>query len=219
MPVFLCPACHRLSTTLSSDSPPNPPAISAFSYTSERAFFRCGNLSSPSFSPIGCGSHPVSSFVLPFLSFSSVHLLSRVQIFVTPWTVAHQASLSITNSQSLFRLISIELVMPLNHLILCHPILLPPSIFHIIKLFSNESPLGIRWPKYWSFSFNISASNEHSGLISFRMEWVDLFVVSWTTLESSPIQQFKSIHSSVLSFLYSPTLTSTHNYWKNQSFD
>ena len=108
---------------------------------------------------------------------SSVQLLSRVQLFVTPWTTAHQASLSITNSQSLLKLMSIELVMPSNHLILCHPLLLLPSIFPSIRVFSNESALRIRWPEYWSFSFNISPSNEHSGLISFRMDWLDLLAV------------------------------------------
>ena len=99
---------------------------------------------------------------------------------VTPWTVACQTSLSITNSQSLFKLISIELVMPSNHLILCHPLLLPPSIFPSIRVFSNESALCIRWPKYWSFSFNISPSNEHSGLNSFRMAWLGLLAVQGT---------------------------------------
>ena len=111
------------------------------------------------------------------LHFSSVLLLSRVRLFATPWTAAHQASLSITNSQSLSKLMSIELVMPSNYLILCRPLLLPPSIFPSIRLFSNESTLPIRWPKYWSFSFNISPSNEHSGLISFRKDWLDILTV------------------------------------------
>ena len=110
----------------------------------------------------------------------SVQLLSRVWLFETPWTAACQASLCITNSWSLPKLISIELVMPSDHLILCHPLLLPPSIFPIIRVFSNESALHIRWPKYWSFSFNISPSNEHSGLISFRMDWLDLLAVQGT---------------------------------------
>jgi len=105
---------------------------------------------------------------------SSVQLLSHLQLFALPWTAAHQASLSITNSRSLLRLMSIESVMPSNHLILCHPIFLPPSIFPSIRVFSNESVLCIRWPKYWSFSFSISPSNEYSGLISFRMDWLDL---------------------------------------------
>ena len=114
------------------------------------------------------------------LQFSSVQLLSRVRLFATPWTAAHQASLSITNSWSLLKLMSIELVMPSNHLILCHPLLLPPSIFPSIRVFSNESILCIRWPKYWSFSFSISPSNEFSGLISFRIDWFDLLAVQGT---------------------------------------
>ena len=109
--------------------------------------------------------------------FSSVQSLSHVWLFVTPWTAAFQASLSITNSQSLPKLMSIESVMPSNHLILCHPLLLLPSIFLSIRVFSNESALRIRWPKYWTFTFNISASNEHPGLISFRMDWLDLLAV------------------------------------------
>ena len=118
-----------------------------------------------------------------------------------------QASLSITNSQSLLKLMSIELVMPSNHLILCHPLLLPPSIFPSIRAFSSNSILHIRWPKYWSFSFSISPSNEYSGLISFRIDWFDLFAVQGTQ-KSSPVPQFKSINFLALSFVYSPTLTS-----------
>ena len=114
------------------------------------------------------------------LSFSSVQSLSRVQLFVTPWTTAHQASLSITNSQSPPKPISIELMIPPYHLILCHPLLLLSSIFPSIRDFSNESALHIRWPKYWSLSFNISPSNEHPGLISFRMDWLDLLAVLGT---------------------------------------
>ena len=112
--------------------------------------------------------------------FSSVQLLSRVWLFVNPWTTACQASLSITNSRSLPKLTSIESVMPSSHLILCHPPLLLPSIFPTIRVFSYESVLRIRWPKYWSFSFNISPSNEHPGLISFRMDWLDLLAVQGT---------------------------------------
>ena len=108
---------------------------------------------------------------------SSVQSLSRVRLFVTPWTAACQASLFITNSWSLLKLMSIDSVMPSNHLILCRPLLFPPSIFTSIRVFSNESALGIRWPKYYSFSFNISPSNECSGLISFRMDWLDLLAV------------------------------------------
>ena len=114
-----------------------------------------------------------------FFWFSSVQSLSRVRLFATPWTAAHQASLSITNSRSLLKLMSFELVMPSNHLILCCP-LLPPSIFPSIRVFSNESVLHIRWPKYWRFSFSISPANEYSGLISFRMDWLDLLAVQGT---------------------------------------
>ena len=138
---------------------------------------------------------------------------------VTPWSAACQASLSIANSWSLLKLMSSELVMPSNHFILSHPLLLLPSIFPRIRVFSNESVLHIRWPKYWSFNFSISSSNEYSGLISFRMDWLDLLAVQETLQESSPTQQFKSINSSVLSFLYSPTLPSIHNYCKTHSFD
>ena len=113
-------------------------------------------------------------------AFSSVQSLSHVQLFVTQWTAAHQASLSITNSRSLLRLMSIRSLMPSNHLILCCPLVLLPSIFPSIRVFSGESALRIRWPKYWSFSFNISPSNEHSGLIFFRMDWLDLLTVQGT---------------------------------------
>jgi len=116
---------------------------------------------------------------LPLL-FSSVQSLSRVQLFATPWTAAHQSSLPVTNSWSLLKLMSIESVMPSNHLILCHPLLLPPSIFPSIRVFSNESVLRIRWPKYWRFSFSICPSNMYSGLISFRMDWLDLLAVQGT---------------------------------------
>jgi len=112
--------------------------------------------------------------------FSSVQSFSCVRLFATPRTTAHQASLSITSSWSLLKFMSIELVMPSNHLILCHPLLLPPSIFPSIRVFSNESVLHIRWPKYWSFSFSISPSNECSGLISFRMDWLDFLAVQRT---------------------------------------
>ena len=108
---------------------------------------------------------------------SSVQSLSRVQLFATPWTAARQVSLSITNSRSLLKLMYIESVMPSTHFILCHPLLFLPSIFPTIRIFSNESVLRIKWPKYWSFSFNISPSNEYSGLISFRMDWLDLLAV------------------------------------------
>ena len=116
-------------------------------------------------------------------AFSSAQLLSCVRLFATPWIAAHQASLSITNSWSLPKLMSIKSVMPSSYLILCCPLLLLPSIFPSIRLFSNVSALRIRWPKDWSFSFNLSPSNEHPGLISFRMDWLDLLAV-WGTLKN-----------------------------------
>ena len=155
---------------------------------------------------------------VPPTGYSSVQSLSRVQLFATPWTTARQASLSITNSQSPPKIMSIELMMSSNHLILCRPLLHLPSIFPSIKVFSNESALHIRWPKYWSFSFSISPSNEHPGIISFRR-------TGWISLQSKGLSRvfsnstFKSINSSVLSFLYSLTVTSIHDYWKNHSFD
>ena len=147
-----------------------------------------------------------------------VQLLSCVELFVTLWTAAHQLSLSFSISPSFLKLMSIELVMPSNHPILYDPLLLLPSIFPSIRVFSYESALHIRLPKYWSFSFSISLSNEYSGLISFRIEWFDLLPCK-RPQESSPTPQFKSIKSSVLSFLYGPTLTSIHDYWKNHCFD
>ena len=120
--------------------------------------------------------------------------------------------LSITNFWSLPKLMPIQLVMPCNHLILCHPLLLLPSIFPNIRVFSNESALHIRWPKYWSFSFNIRPSKEHPGLISFRMNWLDLLEVQEDSQESSPTPQFKSINSLALSILYSSSLTSINDY-------
>ena len=152
-----------------------------------------------------------------FRGLSSVQLLSRVWLFVTPWTAACQSSLSITNSQSLLKLMSIKSVMPSNHLIHCHPLLLLPSVFPSIRVFPNESVLHIRWPKYLSFRFSINPSNEYSGLISFRIDWFDLLARDYQG--SAPTPQFKSINSSVLSFLCGPTLTSIHDYWENHSFD
>ena len=119
--------------------------------------------------------------------------------------------------QSLLKLMSIESVMPSNHLILCCPLLLLPSIFPSISVFSNDSVLCIRWPKYWIFS--ISPSNEYLGLTSFRIDWFDLLAVQGTSQESTPTPQFKNINSSVLNFLFGPSLTSIHDYWKNHSFD
>ena len=132
--------------------------------------------------------------------FSSVQSLSCVQLFVTPWTASRQASLSITNSWSLPKLISIELVMPSNHLILCCSLLLLPSIFPSIRVFSYESAIHIRWPKYWSFSFNISPSNEHLELISFRMVWLDLLAVQGT------LKSLLQYHSSKASILWHSAL-------------
>ena len=147
-----------------------------------------------------------------------IQSLSRVQLFVTPWTAAHQASLSITLFWSLLKLMSIESVMPSNHLIFCWPLLLQTSVFPSIRVFSNESLLPIRWPKYWSFSFSISPSNEYSRLITFGIDWFDLLAVQGTQ-ESSPAPQFESINSSALSLFYGPALTSIHDYWKNHSLD
>ena len=144
---------------------------------------------------------------------SSMQSLSHLH-FVTPWAAAHQNSLSIINSRSLLKLMSIELVMPSIHLILYRPPLLLPSIFPSNRVFSKESALCIRWPKYWNFSFTVSPSNEYSGLILFRMDWLNLLAIQ-TTLKS--LQHHSS--KAVLNFHYSPTLTSIHDYWKNHSFD
>ena len=152
------------------------------------------------------------------VQFSSVQLLSGVQLFATPWIEARQASLSITNFQSLLKLMPIETVVPSSHLILCHPLLLLPPIPPGIRVFSNESTLCMRWQKYWSFSLSISPSNEHPGLISFRMHWLDLLAVQGTL--NSLLQH----HSSKISILWHSAffivqLTSIHDYWKNYSFD
>ena len=149
------------------------------------------------------------------VQFSSDQSLSRARLSATPWIAARQASLSITNSRSSFRLTSIESVMPSRYLILCCPLLLLPPIHPSIRVFFNESALRTRWPEYWSFSFSIVPSKEHPGLISFRVDWLDLLAVQ----ESSPTPRFKSINSSALSFLHSPTLTSIHDHWKNHSLD
>ena len=156
---------------------------------------------------------------LRLLQFSSVRLLSRVRLFATPWTAAHQTSLSISNSWSLLKLMSIDSVMPSNHLILCHPLLLEPSIIPSIRVFSNESALCIRWPKYWSFSFSISPSNEYLGLISFTMDWFGPLAVQ------GPLKSLLQHHSSKASilqrsaFFMDAILTSAHDYCKNHSFD
>ena len=145
-------------------------------------------------------------------------MFNHVQLFVTPSIAARQASLSITKSQSPPKPMSIESVMQSNHFIFCHSHLLLPSIFPSIRVFSNDSAFHIRWSKYWSFCFNISPSNEHPGPISLRLEWLDLLEVQ-ENVHSSPTPQFNSINSLVLSFLYSPTITSIHYYWKKHSLD
>ena len=156
--------------------------------------------------------------MLLVVQFSSVQLLSCVRPFATPWTETCQAFLSITNSQSLPKFMSIELVMPSNHLILCRPLILLPSVFPNIRVFPNESVLHIRWPKNWSFSFNISPSSEHPGLISFRMDWLDLLAVQGTF--KSLLQHHSSKASILLcSALFIVQLTSTHDYSKNHNFD
>ena len=144
--------------------------------------------------------------------FSSVQSLSHIWLFVTPWTMARQASLSITNSRSSPKLMCIKLVMPSSHLILYRPLLLLPLIPPGIRVFSNEWVLCIRWPKYWSFSLSISPSNEHPRLISFRMDWLDLLAVQGTL--KSLLQ-----HHSSKALVLCPTLTSTHDHWKNHSLD
>ena len=160
---------------------------------------------------MGMDTHPSISVVF-------VQLLSHVQLFVTLWTAARQTSMSITNSESLLKLMSIESIMPSNHFILCHPLLLP-SIFPSIRVFSNESVLHIRWPKYWSFSSSISPFNEYSGLISFRMDWLSILLEVQGTLQSFP--QHHSSKASILqhSAFSVVQLTSIHDYWKNHSFD
>ena len=141
-------------------------------------------------------SHLLTKSVCGFLSFSSVQSLSHLWLFATPWTAARQAFLSIANSQNLPKLMSIESMMLSKHLILCCPLLLLPSIFPSIRVFSNESALGIRWPKYWSFSFNISPSNEHPGLMSFKIDWLDLLAVQGT------LKSLLQHHSSKASILW-----------------
>ena len=153
------------------------------------------------------------------IKLPSVQSLSHVWLFATPWIAARQASLSITNSRSSLRLTSIESMMPSSHLILGRPLLLLPLIPPSIKLFSNESTLPMRWPKYWSFSFSIIPSKEIPGLISFRMDWLDLFAVQGTLKCLLQHHSSKSINSSTLSFLHSPTLTSIRDHWKNHSLD
>ena len=151
------------------------------------------------------------------LTFQFSSVTQSVQLFATPWTAAHQASLSITNSQSLLKLISIKSVMTSNYLIICYPLLLPHSVFPKIRVFSNESVLCIRWPKYWSFSFSISPSNVYSGLISFSVDWLDLLVVQGTL--KSLLQHHSSKASLLWHSIFSHSNTFQHDYWKNHSFD
>ena len=143
----------------------------------------------------------------PLFSFSSVQLISHVELLATPWIPACQASLSITNSRSLLKLMSIKSVMPCSHLILCHPLLLLPSICSSIRVFSNESVLHIRWPKYWSFSFSISPSNVYSGMISFRMDWLDLPAVQGT------LKSLLQYHRSKASILWCSVSNSHIHIW------
>ena len=154
-----------------------------------------------------------------FSTFSSVQSLSHVRLFATPWITAHWASLSITNPWSLLRLMPIGSVMPFSHLILWRPLLLLPPIPHSIRVFYNESSLLMRWPKYWSFSFSISPSNEHLGLICFRMDWLDLLAVQGTLKSLLQHHSAKASIFLALSFLHRPTLTSIHDHWKNHSLD
>ena len=151
-----------------------------------------------------------------YVCFVVVQSLNYIWLFTT---AAHQASLSFSISQSLLKLLFFESVMPSKHLILCYPLLLLPSIFPSIRVFSNESVLHIRWLKYWSFSFSISTSNEYSGLISFRIDWLDLLAVQEILKSLLQHPNSKSIYSLVLSLLYGSTLISVHDYCKNHSFD
>ena len=173
------------------------------------SFYNCG----------GEGVHKHMWYTLKYFTFNSVQLLSHVQLFETQWIAAHQASLSITNSWSLLKLMSIESVMPSSHLILCHPLLFLLPVPLSIRVFSNESTLCMRWPKYWSFSFSISPSNEYPGLSSFRMDWLDLLAVQGTLKNLLQHHSSKASIFSGLSFLHSPTLTSIHDHWKNHSLD
>ena len=165
-----------------------------------------------------CLQQPTDIRPLLFPLYVSVQSLSRVRLSVTPWITARQASLSITNSRSSLKPMSIESVMPSSHLILCHPLLLLPPISPSIRIFSNELTLRMRWPKYWSFSLTISPSNEHPGLISFRKGWLDLLAVQGT-LKS--LLQHHSSKGSILqrSAFFTVQLTSIHDHWKNHSLD
>ena len=154
---------------------------------------------------------------MPTHKLLSVQSLSCVRLFVIPWTATRQAPLSSTNYQSLLKLMSIASVMPSNYLILCQSLLLLPSIFPSIRIFSNESVLCIRWPKHRSFSFSISPSNEYSELISYRMDWLDLLAVQGTLKSLLQHHNTKALILQLLAF-YGPNLTSIYDYWKNHSF-
>ena len=157
-------------------------------------------------------------FLAPSIITDCCSIAQSCPTLCNPTIAVCQASLSFTISQSLLKLMSVELVMPSSHLILWHPLLLLPSMFPNIRIFSKGSALCIRWPKYWSLSFSISPSSEYSGLIFFRIDWSDLLAVQWT-LKSLLQHQLESISSSAFSLLYDSTFTSAHEYWKNHSFD
>ena len=159
---------------------------------------------------------PAPVYQLLYACYVVVHSLSRVRLVTTPWTAARQASLPFHLPE--LKLTSIESAMPSNHPILCHPLLLLPSIFPSVRVFSNESVLHIRWPEYWSFSFSISPSNEYSALISFRMDWLDLLAVQGT-LKIKSLLQHHSLKASILQCSADVQLTSVHDYWKNHTFD
>ena len=213
--------CHRLRREGTSVS-------TQVRHTSQ-AVAQTGPWSDNTGSTLACPLNPVHSFPSNNITLAksnyikginSVQLLSPVRLFATPWMAAHQAGLSPVHHQlpEPAQIMSIESVMPSNFLILCRPLLLLPSILPSIRVFSNESVLPIRQPKYWSFSFSISPSNEYSWLISFRIDWLELFVVQ-DPEKSYPAPHFKSINSLALSLLYGPTLISIHDYWKNHSFN
>ena len=170
----------------------------------------------PSILPLSCS---MNLFLQGGNQIRSDQSLSHVWLFAIPWITACQASLSITISRSSLKLTSIESVVPSSYLILCRPLLLLPPIPPSIRVFSNESTRRMRWPKYWSFSVSISPSKEHPGLVSFRMDWLDLLAVQGTHKSLLQHHSSKASNSSALSFLYSLTLTSIYDYWKNHSFD
>ena len=200
---------HCISDAIQQSHPLSYPSPAASNLSQHQSLFQWVSSSHQVAKVLGINIHIMEN---------SVQSLSHVRLFATPWTAACQASLSITNSWSLLKLISIESVMPSNHLILCRSLLLLPSIFPRIRVFSNESVLHIRWPKFWSFSFTIHLSSEYSGLISFRTGWLDLLAVQGT------LKSLLQHHSSKASILWHSAflivqLTSIDDYWKNHSFD